>query len=78
MLTYQATKKDGSKIWLESSLRIARDAFGTYKRGSSVLWFEKTGLHSGGAVRDYDRWLKRHWRDFLRRGTLPPERRAAG
>ena len=25
-MTYQATKKDGSKIWLESSLRIARDA----------------------------------------------------
>jgi diguanylate cyclase (GGDEF)-like protein/PAS domain S-box-containing protein len=26
VLTYQAVKKDGSKIWLESSLRIARDA----------------------------------------------------
>ena len=26
VLTYQATKKDGNKIWLESSLRIARDA----------------------------------------------------
>jgi diguanylate cyclase (GGDEF)-like protein/PAS domain S-box-containing protein len=26
VLTYQGTKKDGSKIWLESSLRMARDA----------------------------------------------------
>ncbi|MBV9393371.1 MAG: diguanylate cyclase [Methylobacteriaceae bacterium] len=26
VLTYRATKKDGSNIWLESSLRIARDA----------------------------------------------------
>jgi diguanylate cyclase (GGDEF)-like protein/PAS domain S-box-containing protein len=26
VLTYQSTKKDGSKIWLESSLRMARDA----------------------------------------------------
>jgi diguanylate cyclase (GGDEF)-like protein/PAS domain S-box-containing protein len=26
VLTYQATKKDGNEIWLESSLRIARDA----------------------------------------------------
>jgi diguanylate cyclase (GGDEF)-like protein/PAS domain S-box-containing protein len=26
VLTYQATKKDSSKIWLESSLRMARDA----------------------------------------------------
>jgi diguanylate cyclase (GGDEF)-like protein/PAS domain S-box-containing protein len=26
VLTYQSSKKDGSKIWLESSLRMARDA----------------------------------------------------
>jgi diguanylate cyclase (GGDEF)-like protein/PAS domain S-box-containing protein len=26
VLTYQSTKKDGSKVWLESSLRMARDA----------------------------------------------------
>ncbi|MBV8848205.1 MAG: diguanylate cyclase, partial [Methylobacteriaceae bacterium] len=26
VLTYRSTRKDGSKIWLESSLRIARDA----------------------------------------------------
>jgi hypothetical protein len=51
---------------------VAREAFGQYKRGSSVLWFEKTGLHSDGALKDYDRWLKSHWREFLRRGKFPP------
>jgi hypothetical protein len=51
---------------------VARDAFGQYKRGSSVLWFEKTGLHSDGALKEYNRWLKSHWRDFLRCGKFPP------
>ena len=51
---------------------VAREAFGQYKRGSSVLWFEKTGLHSDGALKDYDRWLKSHCREFLRRRKFPP------
>jgi hypothetical protein len=36
---------------------VPREAFGQYKRGSSVLWFEKTGLHDNTAVKDYEKWL---------------------
>jgi len=51
---------------------VPREAFGQYKRGSSVLWFEKTGLHYDGAFAEYDRWLAENWRTFVRSRKFPP------
>jgi hypothetical protein len=51
---------------------VARESFGQYKRGSSVLWFEKTGLHDGSAVKDYEKWLATKSSDFRRAGKRPP------
>jgi diguanylate cyclase (GGDEF)-like protein len=80
VLTYQATKKDGSKIWLESSLRIARDASARLdgivqvtrdvtarkKLETQLRELSRTGLTGSPNRRAFDDVLSMEWRRAMR------------
>jgi hypothetical protein len=80
VLTYQATKKDGSKIWLESSLRIARDASARpddivqvtrdvtarKKLETQLRELSRTGLTGSPNRRAFDDVLSMEWRRAMR------------
>lgn len=51
---------------------VPRGTFALEKKGSSVLFHKTEGQQSESASEDYQRWLKDHSIDFVKRRRIPP------